>query len=480
MGNTILLADKSTTIQKIVQLTFADDNFNIHSVSDGQAALDMIPQIRPNLILADISLPLKSGYEVCSAIRTDPQFSSFSSIPVILLAGIYETMDDERTRQVEEKVKNVQANDFLSKPFDPQLLIKKVKQYLSVDSMQQPSAAPMFAQEPDSAINFFDAEPGITPPDDSEKTMMLPGGPFGNMFASEPAPFEEEGSGTPLKSTVDIDAVKPVDEPVFGEENFPGMELGAEDDDEMLSQSTIKIEKPSLDSGKFAGREEPEFEYRSGPVDVPAQSSEPESIPFILPSAEDPFGDVFQEPQAQWNAPIASEEDSPFGLPEPPPVTEIVAEDDEEEEAKFEVVEEPLEAIEPPQEVATETAPEAEITFEDTWPGVPLRSNAAHHVEDLFESEAPPVSLAEDAEELEEDLSESAEEPPVMQAMESAPVATAPAAPAQITDELIDRIAERVLSKLSERVVSEIVWQVVPDLAEKMIRRELEKLHAEE
>jgi CheY-like chemotaxis protein len=77
MGNTILLADKSITIQKIVQLTFADDDYNIHSVSDGQTALDALPKIRPDLILADISLPVKSGYELCSTVRRDPEYSEF-------------------------------------------------------------------------------------------------------------------------------------------------------------------------------------------------------------------------------------------------------------------------------------------------------------------------------------------------------------------------------------------------------------------
>jgi CheY-like chemotaxis protein len=464
MGNTILLADKSTTIQKIVQLTFADDDFKIHSVSDGQTALEMIPQIHPDLVLADISLPVKSGYEVCTAVRTDSQLSAFSAIPIILLAGIYETMDEERARQVEEKVKQVQANDFLSKPFDPQLLIKKVKQYLSPGSGTETGSSPtMFAQEPDSAINLFDTD-APAPPDDSEKTMMLPGGPFGSMFAAEPAPYEEEPSSSASKTPVDVDAVKPVNEPVFGEENFSGVELGAQEEEEaenLFNQPTLRMDLTPGQEDKFGGRQEQEFEYSSGPVLDTSKKSEPAagSIPLILPDAEDPFGDVFQEPQPTWSTNVASEEDSPFGAPEPPPLVEDSAI----------AVEEPLPSVE-----AT-TEPE---TFDDTWPGVPVRSNLTHPVEDLFESEeAVQISAAEDAEELEADFSESEEQKPGTIQQGVQPVSSASAA---ITDELIDRIAERVLNKLSERVVSEIVWQVVPDLAEKMIRRELEKLHANE
>ncbi|HSP06522.1 MAG TPA: hypothetical protein VLR94_05055, partial [Acidobacteriota bacterium] len=116
---------------------------------------------------------------------------------------------------------------------------------------------------------------------------------------------------------------------------------------------------------------------------------------------------------------------------------------------------------------------------EDTWSRA--RKVAEGPVEELFESEAGPV---EEAVELQPDFSEAAavseghafQEAP--QEVPHPPVSTGGAV--EITDELIDRIAARVVAKLSERVVSEIVWQVVPDLAEKMIRRELEKLNAGE
>src|SRR5262249_14498514 len=125
MGNTILLADKSVTIQKIVELTFADDDYTIKCVNDGQTALETIPQISPSIILTDISLPGKSGYELCHALRTDPALVAFANVPVILLAGIYETMDEERAKQVQDRVREVGANDLLSKPFDPQALTAK-------------------------------------------------------------------------------------------------------------------------------------------------------------------------------------------------------------------------------------------------------------------------------------------------------------------------------------------------------------------
>jgi hypothetical protein len=100
--------------------------------------------------------------------------------------------------------------------------------------------------------------------------------------------------------------------------------------------------------------------------------------------------------------------------------------------------------------------------------------------EELFESESSQdtVPAVEEAEELQPDLSESVQDESNITAKQ--PAVTAAAAPPEITEELINKIADRVVGKLSEKVISDIVWQVVPDLAEKMIRRELEKLHAGE
>jgi hypothetical protein len=319
--------------------------------------------------------------------------------------------------------------------------------------------------------------------------MILPGNPFGSMSVEEPAQHEEEAPREISRSALDIDAVKPVGEVVFSEEGSPQVELGTEEEEQNLfGQISEQTEIPAGEDELFSGRQEQEFEYTSGPVlEVPAtpESESPGSIPLILPSTEEPFGDVFEEPQAemQWGSTSISEEDSPFGLPEPDPVpVETI------EEVEAPEIQEPLSFGVPIASVEPIAVPEAElespveaIGFDDTWPGLQIKANKAQPVEELFESEPAHVSQPEDVEELEADLSESMQqETDTLSAAEEPQVQTAAASSAQISDEIIERIAERVLNKLSERVVSEIVWQVVPDLAEKMIRRELEKLHAAE
>ena len=454
MGNTILLADKSITIQKIVELTFADDNYVIKSVSDGQTALDIIPELHPDLILADVSLPQKSGYELCRTLRTHPAYSSFVSTPVILLAGIYETMDEERLRQVEEKVAEVGANGFLSKPFDTQILTLKVKELITGKAPAKPMEADIFAEG--QATTQMTSE-------DSERTMMIPGGVSSNMFAEMP-PFEEQGQSTveAPRAPVDIDSVKPVDEPVF-------------DPDQPPAESSIEDEKQEqpgrfLQSSAFGGRKEEEFDmeqeaendHKEGFVEGPT---------LILSSADEPFGDAFESGmKADWASTGASEEEAPFGMPEMPPAAETkIVEEQEPAPSPF-IVESKTAVPEPESEPAAGSEFVAGRFEEDTWPGVPPAHSGQPAVEELFEAEESRAQAAS------REAAESVRPLVVEEVKASVPGV----APAEITDELVDRIAERVVARLSERVVSEIVWQVVPDLAEKMIRRELEKLNAGE
>lgn len=103
----LLLADDSITIQKVVNLTFADEGVEVVSVSDGNAALEKLSEFTPDLVMADINMPGINGYEICEHIK---QNAETSRIPVILLVGSFEPFD-------EEEAGRVGANDFLTKPF---------------------------------------------------------------------------------------------------------------------------------------------------------------------------------------------------------------------------------------------------------------------------------------------------------------------------------------------------------------------------
>jgi CheY-like chemotaxis protein len=116
-GRKLLLADDSITIQKVVDLTFADEGVNVLCVSNGREAIEALAEFSPDVVLADVFMPGMNGYEVCEYIK---QHDKFKHIPVMLLVGSFEPFDEEEARRVG-------ANDTLTKPFQSiRRLIEKV------------------------------------------------------------------------------------------------------------------------------------------------------------------------------------------------------------------------------------------------------------------------------------------------------------------------------------------------------------------
>ena len=97
MGKKILLADDSITIQKVIELTFSDEDFEVVTVGNGRLAVEKVQDVRPDLVLCDIIMPEKDGYEVCDFIKKTP---SLAHIPVLLLTGAFEPFDQDRATRV--------------------------------------------------------------------------------------------------------------------------------------------------------------------------------------------------------------------------------------------------------------------------------------------------------------------------------------------------------------------------------------------
>jgi CheY-like chemotaxis protein len=122
VSHKLLLADDSITIQKVVELILAEEDFEIKSSSNGEEALALVPSFKPDIILADIEMPKMNGYQLCEKIKQDP---STISIPVILLTGAFEPVDEELS-------KRVGADDYIVKPFESQELISKINAALTL------------------------------------------------------------------------------------------------------------------------------------------------------------------------------------------------------------------------------------------------------------------------------------------------------------------------------------------------------------
>ena len=121
-GHKLLLADDSATIQKVIDLTFADEGVQVIAVGDGEQAIEKVEELLPDIVLADVFMPMFNGYEVCEYIKTSEKLKH---IPVMLLVGSFEPFDEAEARRVG-------ANDTLTKPFQSiRRLIEKVGDLVS-------------------------------------------------------------------------------------------------------------------------------------------------------------------------------------------------------------------------------------------------------------------------------------------------------------------------------------------------------------
>ena len=121
MPKKILLADDSITIQKVVELTFSEGDYQVFSVGNGSQALRKIHEVRPDIALLDVIMPEANGYEVCEKVKRNPETSW---IPVLLLTGTFEPFDRKRADAAG-------ANGHLTKPFESQMLISKVEELIA-------------------------------------------------------------------------------------------------------------------------------------------------------------------------------------------------------------------------------------------------------------------------------------------------------------------------------------------------------------
>src|SRR5688500_980765 len=128
MGKRILLADDSVTIQKVVELTFLDEDFEVVAVSNGDDALARLGEVRPDVVIADVHMPGANGYEVCQGGK-----AWRSGTPVVLLVGTFEPFDESRARAAG-------ANYYLKKPFDSQELLQQVEGLLAASAASAAAA----------------------------------------------------------------------------------------------------------------------------------------------------------------------------------------------------------------------------------------------------------------------------------------------------------------------------------------------------
>lgn len=317
MSKTLLLADDSVVIQKLVGLSFANEDVEIVSTDNGDDAVIKARELRPDVVLADVVMPGKSGYEVCEAIKQD---STLAHIPVLLLTGTFEAFDETRAS-------GVGADGHITKPFEAQALVERVKSVIK--NARPPAPAARAIAPPSAPIPADDLF------DDGDALLAPPPARPGFFGRSESLDVTPSLSEEDLSDSLDVDLFGP-----------PGGDVGGPSFGTNVGSGTGSA--PSSHAGAGPILEAPAFAQSGRFADAPIEDAtiailpEPAAAlpPLAMaaePLAADGFADDlgFDEPLPTSDLPLAAFDldaafdpapVTPLSRPEPP--TLQVARDD--------------------------------------------------------------------------------------------------------------------------------------------------------
>lgn len=471
MSKKLLLADDSITIQKVIGITFANEDFELSVVDNGDAALEKARSEIPDLILADVFMPGMNGYELCAAVRQEP---ALRGVPVLLLTGTFEPFDENKARAVG-------ADSWIAKPFESQALIDRVEELLA----RPPRPAPPVAEAP-VATTIAPAVPASVAAADIWGELAEAG--VAETETAQPIEFSSEEASAAAPESAPLPAAGEtvaMEEDIWGAVSFDEEDLlagGVMDETAEDIWGAMEEEPPAAEAPAATVAEE-SFLFEDEPAAVEAPSAVP-----ATPSALEEF--VFEEEEESF-APMAFSE-----LEEPEeeilPLEEFdILEEEELGEVPVAPVEEEFVFGESAEAFPAE-APVSPAGFGE----VPVFEEEAAIDETIaFEEgfslteEGPEWGIAEGPGVAIEPSVPAAEEffiTPAEAAMEPEPAA-APVAVAGVEErvralseeelaQIVERVAGSVIERLAGSVLERIVWEVVPDLAENLVREEIRKL----
>jgi CheY-like chemotaxis protein len=507
MPKKILLADDSITIQKVVELTFSDGDYEVIAVNNGAKAIQKLSEMRPDIILSDIIMPEKNGYEVCEYVKSHPDFRN---IPVVLLTGTFEPFDPDRADKAG-------CDAVVTKPFESQSLIHKVEELVSQSRTAAAAPPAPSAPEPAAASPWADEEPAAPafepPPAEESHAEFSTSGftPHGSdIFSaapSEPAPpadmpfdisepeaFSGETRAFPRMSMEEMQrmaaetapppaAPAPIP-PSAAPEEPPQIESSPWDEPAAAEPSapafggeTRAFSSMSFDEPPAAAPAPPQ---EASPWDEPAPAFGGETRAFPSMSFEDLQKMASQAPQPEPPAP-----EPPAPSPEPSMWSEPAASPfgDEPPAAAFsgETKAFPRMSFEELQQMASQAAPSPEPPAES--PFMEPQSSFGDDTSSFSRSASPFGEPAPEPEPEPQPEPEPAA-PAAAAAEEPAPSMAASASigdltVGDLTEDQIDRIARRVVQLLSADVVKNIAWEVIPDMAEMVVKERIRQLEAE-
>ena len=416
MSRTILLADDSLTIQKVVELTFADTEYEVVTVSSGDDLLAQLPECRPDLVICDVIMPGRDGYDVCQEIKSNP---GTLHLPVILLTGTFEPFDRDRALAAG-------CSEIVTKPFEARKLVEAVERLANEGQFAAGAAATGPAP--------MEHEGQVVPP----QAESSEGVEFATHLAEPlaPPPYQAEESAGEEPEGLDFTAT-----------GFAEMEEAG------AAQNEARFEAPA-EGLEFDLGEEPEEEFEeiteAEEQDMAMETTDTAPLPEPLPVTPEDLS-------ASDVAEVMGEEssDTPPEYPEfesgevpdmPEEIGEVsFAEDVPEEfpaeaEAGFAMETAPVEALDD----ATATEEDREVTAPEFEEGPPADETPEIDTQDFTENVAR----------------------------------TEATAATSLSDEDVERIARKLLELAGDRI-EQIAWEVVPDMAELVVRERIREIEAE-
>jgi CheY-like chemotaxis protein len=421
MPKKLLLADDSVTIQRVIELTFSGEDVQVLAVSDGEEAIARIAAEKPDIILADIGMPKRNGYEVSAFVKGRPDLAH---IPVLLLAGAFEPVD-------EAKAKEAGCDGVLVKPFEPQHVIARVRELLGGATGSPTQSAVSDIPRPAAAL--APSRPVELPTRDDRPPVA-----DDLMDFSDEAFLPREDDLLPQ-----IEDVETAAQPIAADDS-----LDAYFDKLDEAFSSINSASPAVAPAPHS--DGPVLERDLESFDAPQHVESPRA------GAADPFSG-FDAIQSDTAASVPTLDDLLAGMPPPPepaPITfEPMIAPSRVEELAPSKVEGPT--IEPPDVTPTlAAAPPAPAAVSAPLDAPAGRSIIADAFSALFAAEqgepgAVPVRLAGNG---------------------SAPV---------ITDAVVDDVARRVIQRLalgSSDQMQTVVKEIVSSVAERLVREEIDRI----
>jgi CheY-like chemotaxis protein len=161
----ILLADDSPHAQRMGERILREEGFEVVSLTDGNAALARLADVDPDLILADVFLPGKSGFELCRHVKNEARFKH---VRVVLTAGLLEPFD-------EEEAKRAGCDAIVKKPFEASKVVGTINPLVKEAQLarglfaEQMTSAPLVDQEPVATLTPTEPAPPPGPAVDPER-----------------------------------------------------------------------------------------------------------------------------------------------------------------------------------------------------------------------------------------------------------------------------------------------------------------------